>query len=78
MYKATWFGIRGTEATNFILEEMEMMNAENHMQMMQMLQNCVIDKYVSHDEYEELIAIDKHGNKMFIKFYPNTEDDTNG
>ncbi|HCW9422307.1 hypothetical protein [Staphylococcus aureus] len=54
-----------------------MMNAEKHMQMMQMLQNCVIDKYVSHDEYEELIAIDKHGNKMFIKFYPNTKDDTN-
>ncbi|EWQ14717.1 phage protein, partial [Staphylococcus aureus M1187] len=26
IYKATWFGIRGTEATNFILEEMEMMN----------------------------------------------------
>lgn len=25
-YKATWFGIRGAEATNFILEEMEMMN----------------------------------------------------
>ena len=24
--KATWFGIRETEATNFILEEMEMMN----------------------------------------------------
>ncbi len=26
IYKATWFGIRGAEATNFILEEMEMMN----------------------------------------------------
>ncbi len=25
IYKATWFGIRGTEATNFILEEMKMM-----------------------------------------------------
>ena len=26
IYKATWFGIRRTEGTNFILEEMEMMN----------------------------------------------------
>lgn len=53
------------------------MRAEKHMQMMQMLQNCVIEKYVSHDEYEELVARDKHGNKMFIKFYPNEEDKNN-
>ena len=51
-----------------------MMRAEKHMQMMQMLQNCVIEKYVSHDEYEELVARDKHGNKMFIRFYPNEEE----
>lgn len=50
------------------------MKAEKHMQMMKMLQNCVIEKYVSHDEYEELVARDKHGNKMFIKFYPNEEE----
>lgn len=43
------------------------MNTDQHMQMMQMLQNCVIEKYVSHDEYEELVARDKHGNKMYIK-----------
>ncbi|MEJ7448257.1 hypothetical protein [Staphylococcus epidermidis] len=53
------------------------MRAEKHMQMMQMLQNCVIEKYVSHDDYEDLIARDKHGNKMFIKFYPNEEDNEN-
>lgn len=50
------------------------MDAEKHMQMMQMLQNCVIEKYVSHDEYEELVTRDKHGNKMFIKFYPNEDE----
>lgn len=49
------------------------MKAEKYMQMMQMLQNCVIEKYVSHDEYEELVARDKHGNKMEIKFYPSKE-----
>ncbi|MDN6671817.1 MAG: hypothetical protein L0L07_05915, partial [Staphylococcus equorum] len=58
-------------------ENEQMMKAEKHMQMMQMLQNCVIEKCVSHDEYEELIVRDKHGNKMYIKFYPNTEDKQN-
>lgn len=50
------------------------MKAESHMQMMQMIQNCVIEKYVTHDEYVELVVRDKHGNKMFIKFYPNKEE----
>ena len=50
------------------------MKAEKHMQMMQMLQNCVIEECVSSDEYVELVAKDKYGNKMFIKFYPNEEE----
>ncbi|UXR53828.1 hypothetical protein MUA82_10700 [Staphylococcus simulans] len=54
-----------------------MMRAEKHMQMMQMLQNCVIEKYVSHEEYEELVIRDKHGNKMEIKFYANLEEADN-
>ncbi len=53
------------------------MRAEKHMQMMQMLQNCVIEECVSYHEYVELVARDKHGNKMFIKFYPNEEDKNN-
>lgn len=53
------------------------MKAKSHMQMMKMIQNCVIEKYVTHDKYVELVARDKHGNKMFIKFYPNEEDKNN-
>ena len=47
------------------------MKAKSHMQMMQ---NCVIEECVTHDKYVELVARDKHGNKMFIKFYPNEEE----
>ena len=42
------------------------MRAEKHMQMMQM-QNCVIEKYVSHDEYEELVKISM-GIKCLLNF----------
>ncbi|MBC2966001.1 hypothetical protein ACUW9V_000897 [Staphylococcus epidermidis] len=50
------------------------MNAEKHMQMMQMLNGVVVNKYVSHEDYEELEVSDEHGNKMEIKFYPNEEE----
>lgn len=50
------------------------MKAKSHVQMMQMIQNCVIEKYVTHDKCVELVARDKHGNKMEIKFYPNEEE----
>ena len=46
------------------------MKAESHMQMMQMLNDVAVNKYVSHEELE---VSDEYGNKMEIKFYPNEE-----
>ncbi|MCT1575672.1 hypothetical protein M3E13_15510 [Oceanobacillus kimchii] len=31
-----------------------------------------LDKWVSHDGYEEIVIIDNDGDKYEIKFYPNS------
>lgn len=45
------------------------MDVTKHMQMMKMLNNVKVEKYISHDNHEELEVTDEHGNKMEIKFY---------
>ncbi len=53
------------------------LTVEQHIQMLEMLNKVSVKKYVSHDDYEELIVADKHGNKMEIKFYANSEETNN-
>ncbi|WP_182318819.1 hypothetical protein [Staphylococcus coagulans] len=50
------------------------LSTEKHIQMLEMLNRVSVKKYVSHEDYEELIVADKHGNKMEIKFYANSEE----
>ena len=50
------------------------MDITKHMQMMKMLNDVAVNKYVSHADYEELEVSDEYGNKMEIKFYPNKEE----
>lgn len=50
------------------------MDITKHMQMMKMLNDVAVNKYVSHEDYEELEVSDEYGNKMEIKFYPNKEE----
>ena len=50
------------------------MDITKHMQMMKMLNDVAVNKYVSHEDYEELEVSDENGNKMEIKFYPNKEE----
>lgn len=45
-----------------------------HQQLWRMLRDVSVEKYVSHEEYEELVVRDEYGNKMEIKFYANLED----
>ena len=49
------------------------MDINKHLQMMKMLNNVTVNRYVSHENYEELEVTDEHGNKMEIKFYPSKE-----
>lgn len=49
------------------------MDINKHLQMMKMLNNVTVNRYISHEDYEELEVTDEHGNKMEIKFYPNKE-----
>ena len=57
-----------------IFQEVVVMDITKHMQMMKMLNDVAVNKYVSHEDYEELEVSDEHGNKMEIKFYPNKEE----
>ncbi|WP_198550825.1 hypothetical protein [Macrococcoides caseolyticum] len=46
------------------------MTPEQHIAMLKMLNNVKVEKYVTHEDYTELVVIDKDKNKMEIKFYP--------
>lgn len=46
------------------------MTPEQHIAMLKMLNNVIVEKYVTHEDYTELVVIDKDENKMEIKFYP--------
>ncbi|WP_199181486.1 hypothetical protein [Staphylococcus simulans] len=48
-----------------------------HQQLWRMLSDVLVEKYISHEEYEELVVQDEYGNKMEIKFYANLEDNDN-
>lgn len=51
------------------------LSTHKHQQLWKMLRDVSVEKYVSHEEYEELVVKDEHGNKMAIKFYANLENE---
>lgn len=49
------------------------MNTAKHIQMLEMFNKVTIEKYVTHDDYVELIVIDKYGNEAEVKFRPSED-----
>ncbi|MFI3132051.1 hypothetical protein [Mammaliicoccus sciuri] len=49
------------------------MNTDKHIQMLEMFNKVTIEKYVTHDDYVELIVIDKYGNEAEVKFRPSED-----
>ena len=49
------------------------MNTAKHIQMLVMFNEVTIEKYVTHDDYVELIVIDKYGNEAEVKFRPSED-----
>ncbi len=49
------------------------MKTDKHIQMLEMFNNVTIKKYVTHEDYVELIVIDKYGNEAEVKFRPSED-----